>query len=583
VRDIIPNITKKSFSLKGEEKVSKAIKRFSATEKVIFTVLVGIFVLSALALLSNVNQAFMVEVPAPGGTLREGVIGTPRFINPLLALRDVDRDLSSLVYSGLLRSNGKGELVGDLAKSYTISADGLTYTFILKDNATFHDGAPVTADDIEFTIHKAQDGILKSPRRANWEGVTVEKVNEKQVKFILKKPYSPFIENTTMGILPKHIWNNVAADEFSFSNYNIDPVGAGPFKIDKIQRDSGGLPSSYELHSFDEYTGNVPHIDHVIIKFYPNEKALLEGYKKGEIESLNSISPQEAEILKKTGARIERTPLPRVFGLFLNQNQAPVFINAEVRAALNMSLNKQRIVEEGLFGYGTTINDPIPPGLLAESTTTKNASFDPEAAKALLAKNGWKPNKDGILEKKTTKETSLLQFSIITSNAPELKRAAEIAKEGWESLGAKVDIKLFDIGDLNQNVIRPRKYDALLFGEIIGRDLDLFAFWHSSQRNDPGLNIAVYVNAKVDKLLEEARTVSDRNTRIAKYTEFKETIEKETPAIFMYAPDFIYVVPPKLKGFTLGQITTPDNRFENISEWYINTDKVWKIFVGQSN
>jgi peptide/nickel transport system substrate-binding protein len=583
VRDIIPNITKKNFKLKGEEKVTGAIKRFSVTEKVIFTVLVGVFALSALMLLFNVNEAFMVEVPAQGGTLREGVVGTPRFINPVLAIRDADRDLSSLVYSGLLRSNGKGELVGDLAKSYTISEDGLVYTFILKDNLKFHDGAPVTADDVEFTIQKAQDGLLKSPRRANWEGVTIEKVNQKQIKFILKKPYSPFIENTTIGILPKHIWKSVDADEFSFSNYNVEPIGSGPYRIEKIERDSGGLPSSYELTPFKDYAGNIPHIEHIVLAFYPNEKALVEGYIRGEIESLSSISPEEAEILRQRGVRIERAPLPRVFGIFLNQNQAPVFINQEVRTALDMSLDKKRIVNEALFGYGTPIASPIAPGLITGNGTTSKVVYDPEGARALLEKNGWKLNANGILEKKTKKDTSLLQFSIVTSNAPELKRAAEIAKEEWGKLGAQVTLKFFDIGDLNQSSIRPRKFDALLFGEIIGRDLDLFAFWHSSQRNDPGLNIAMYVNSRVDKLLEEARTTSDKDMRIEKYRQFEEIISKEVPSIFTYAPDFIYIVPPKLKGFALGQITTPDNRFENVSEWYINTDKVWKIFVNQSN
>jgi peptide/nickel transport system substrate-binding protein len=185
-----------------------------------------------------------------------------------------------------------------------------------------------------------------------------------------------------------------------------------------------------------------------------------------------------------------------------------------------------------------------------------------------------------IFEKKEEMENNrnVLPFSLSTSNAPELKRSAEILKEIWEKVG-RVEVKIFETGDLNQNVIRPRKYDSLLFGEVIGRDLDLFAFWHSSQRNDPGLNIAMYTNVQIDKILENARTLTTTAERLKSYQNFAETIVKETPAIFLYSPDFVYVLPERIKGVELRNITIPSDRFVNVFKWFIDSENVWKFFV----
>ena len=151
----------------------------------------------------------------------------------------------------------------------------------------------------------------------------------------------------------------------------------------------------------------------------------------------------------------------------------------------------------------------------------------------------------------------------------------------WEDLGARVEIKAFDTINLNQNVIRAREYEALLFGEIIGRDLDLFAFWHSSQRNDPGLNIALYANIDADSLLEDARIINNKDVREKKYIAFTEEIKKDIPAVFIYSPDFLYILPKKIKGFEAQKIIIPSERFLNIHNWFIETEKVWKIFYKQ--
>lgn len=164
---------------------------------------------------------------------------------------------------------------------------------------------------------------------------------------------------------------------------------------------------------------------------------------------------------------------------------------------------------------------------------------------------------------------------------PDLKQAAELVKNSWKALGAQVDIKVYEQNDLYQNIIRPRKYDALLFGEVIGKDRDLYAFWHSSQRNAPGLNVAMYANSKVDKLLEDMRTTSDEGVRMAKYAQFDQALRADLPAIFLYVPDFVYAVPKSVRGIKLGSMAVPSDRWNGIEKWYTETENVWKIFTNK--
>jgi peptide/nickel transport system substrate-binding protein len=205
------------------------------------------------------------------------------------------------------------------------------------------------------------------------------------------------------------------------------------------------------------------------------------------------------------------------------------------------------------------------------------------SSRALLIAKGWKPRADGILEKTTgtgkNVQTIVLAFDLATANVPELRAAAEYVRETWSSVGALVTVKIFEQGDLSQNIIRPRKYDALLFGEVIGRELDLFAFWHSSQRNDPGLNIAGYANSAADKALETMRTTNDTEKRAQLIHTLLAEFTKDIPAVFLYAPDFVYSIPNDIAGVDLGFIETPDDRFLSVPLWHKETDAVWPLFV----
>ena len=570
------------MKLPSRSEINSVFASFSKKEWVIFGVLAAALLFSTLAILQSINKSFMVSVPAEGGVIREGIVGTPRFVNPALATSPADRDLVALVYSGLLRESEE-ELVPDLAESYEVSEGDLAYTFILKNNIYFHDGTPITADDVIFTVNKVRDPVIKSPRGGNWDGAVAEKIDERTIKFTLRQPYASFLQDSTLGILPEHIWGEAPIE---LNTANTDPVGSGPFRVSKVSKQSSGVIDSYELTSFKKFSLGKPYVKKIILRFYPNENELVRALQGGEVDQAGSLTPMVAETLKGKNYRIESSVLPRIFGLFFNQNESQLFIDKNILRAIDLAIDKERIIRNVFLGYGVPIDGPIPLNLLPEKNSkTEDVSTQAERqvrAQELLAKAGWKKNAEGFLEKTTTekkkKVTTELAFSISTGNAPELAQAAELIQEDLAAIGMKVEVKTFEVGNLNQAVIRPRKYDALLFGEVISQITDLSAFWHSSQRKDPGLNVAMYTNAKVDKILEDASTLADDEARAKKYSQFEEEIKKDMPAVFLYSPKFIYAVSPDLGGLAIGEVTSPEDRFLGSYLWFTATDNIWKIF-----
>lgn len=577
------------------EKIKSYISAMRPTEK-LFTAVVGVFLIASFGYIVNfLNNKVSIEVPVRGGTYKEGVIGYARFINPLLSYSDADRDMTALIYSGLLKASPDGNLINDLAESWSVSPDGLTYDFILKPGLTFHDGQPLTTEDIEYTIDKARDAGIKSPKASSWYGVKVEKVNEREIKFTISKPYNPFIENMTLGILPKHIWKNIDNESFDLNSYNREPVGSGPYKIKRAYKNDSGIYEYYNLIPFENYAIGTPYIENLIVKFYKNENDAIVAYNNGDIQGLGGILPETASDKNNSWDKVINSPLPRTFAVFLNQSSAPVLVNKEVRKALDASVDRRYIINEILHGWGAISSGAIPEGLfqsalLSSNSSSTSASSSDETVesaitngKKILEDAGWKLNKDSVYEKQIKSggktETQTLRFSISTSNIPELKKTAELLKEIWGKMGADVKVEIFEPSDLTQKVIKPRKYDALLFGNMVGRDLDMFPFWHSSERNDPGLNIALYTNVKADKALEVARSTSDNAKKLESLQILNKEISADIPAIFLYSPEYIYATADKIQNMNISNMTVSSERFMNINKWYIETEKIWKIFA----
>ena len=535
-------------------------------EILVFVVLLIIALVSLLGIISEVNKQYSIAVPAFGGTLREGIWGAaPRFINPVLAQTDADRDLVSLIYTGLLRYDSRGAAKPALAEKYEISQDGLEYTVTLKKSPRWSDGEVLTADDILFTIGLIKTPQLLSPRRASWEGVEIKKIDERTVKFILKKPYAPFLENLTLGIIPKHLWEPVPVSQFSLVDLNTKPIGAGPYKIKSVGHDSLGSITSVVLEANKYFALGRPNIKNIEIKFYKNEEATVAVLKTGTIEAAGGLSPKSLAELKTLNLTIKSIGLQRIIAVFLNQGLKKDFVSIDIRRALDSAIDKKSLVNNILSGYGQVINGPLPLSIFTINNpeTADINTYNPDLAQSLIAK-----------------QKKLLTFQLTTANTPELVEVAHKLKEMWNKIGMNIEIKTFNQNDLEQSVIGPRRYDAFLYGEeVIGQTPDPFAFWHSSQRAYPGYNIALYANSKVDKMLENVRSAQNSEDREIIYANIQKEITKDLPAIFLFSPSYIYVVPSELGGVDIKNINTGSERFSTVYQWYLEKHYVWKLFI----
>ena len=601
--------------------------------------------------------------PAKGGNFVEGVIGSPRFINPLYApLNDIDQDLIELLFSGLMKYNEKGGVVPDLTQC-EIKEGEKVYECYLKENIFWHDGQKLTADDVIFTIKIVQDPAYQSPLRVNWLGIEVEKISDLAIRFKLKNPYPPFWEYLTLKILPKHIWENVSAQSFALSDYNLKPIGSGPYQFKELKRDESGKPISLTLISNPRYYGKIPNLSQVTFRFFEKERDLILAYQAKEIQG---FSPLDPKLSKEFCCHFSFT-LPRYFAIFFNPEKSKVLAEKGVREALNYGTNKKEILEKVLENQGEVVDSPILPEIYNFAKAHKTYPFDLEKAKEILDEIGFKETEEGkriktlkkelefqfksdlkvgsrgkeveelqkclakdpeiypsgeitgffgnstkeavilfqekykkeILEpwgfekgtglvSKTTRnklneicfekpvETLPLSFTLVTVDQPFLVEMANLLKEQWKILGVEVNIQTFDLSTLEREIIKPRNYEAILFGQVLGSILDPYPFWHSLQKIDPGLNLALYENKEVDKLLEEGRKTQGLPERKKIYEEFQNLLIEDSPAIFLLNPDYIYFVSQEIKGVKGGFIVDPSKRFSQIENWYIKTKRALK-------
>lgn len=644
------------------------LKILSKKEKKVFFVFFLMAVVGFISFSTNFYLTHTKIVPAQGGTYKEGMVGSPRFINPIYAAAfDVDRDLTELIYSGLMKYDQNGNIVPDLIERYEILEGGRLFEFYLKKDILWSDGKPLTAEDVLFTIKTIQNPSIKSPVRANWLGVKVEKISEYAIRFELSNSSATFIENSVQKIIPKHIWEDISYQNFPLSIYNLKPIGSGPYKIKKISQDSQGNITSAELVINLGYQGQKPNISELKFLFFKNEEEAVKSLKKGKIDGLTFSSPKIYQEVKKKDFSKYSLSLPRYFTVFLNTENSEILNNKEIRKALNYATNKEILVQEILMGLGNVIQSPILPEIYGFNKPETFFSYDLEKAKQILEDQGYLLDVDGIRKKKfekkpafqftrnlsinskgnevselqkclakdtevypdgtisgffgsktkaavirfqekykseiltpnnltsgngnvlsstrkklnalcaaTTQETLTLSFSLITVEQKTLVEVANYLKEQWREIGVELKIKTYEISSLEQDIIKPRNYEMLLFGEVLGAIPDPFPFWHSSQVNDPGLNLAGYKNKKSDKLLEENRQSMDEIERQKKLESFQEIIISDVPAVFLYSPQYLYLVSKEIKGLTDKIITDSSQRFSLIETWYIKTKRAWK-------
>lgn len=575
IRKIVSGFSKlRFFKL---EHVVLIINRFQRREKIFFFSLLALFFLNFFL----TSFAFYLDrteaTPAHGGTYTEGMIGAPRYINPILAQSQTDKDLVKLVFAGLYKYDGKGNFLSDIAASgLQISTDQKQYTISLKPNLKWHDGRPITADDVVFTIETLQNPDYQSPLRSQWQGIRVEKVDELTVTFINRSISAPFLTNLTLGILPKHIWSNISAAEFQLSKFNLEAVGSGPYFVKEINKSIDREITSVALESYSNYSTGKAFIEQIICKFYPNTDEALFALRTKDVEGLGFIpSEKKAYVDAKRNLNVLKIPTNEYQALFFNLTRtSKVLGDRNVRQALATALNRQNFIDTVFSGLAKPTHGPIMPGQIGYNQDVEKVNqYNVTAANELLEKSGWTRNPEtGIRNKGNV----LLQFTITVNDFVFNVEGAKNLKEQWKQIGADVNVNVVPTTDFAAQYIRPRNFDALLFIESTGADPDPFVFWHSSQSQDPGFNIAQYKNTMVDRLISEGRSTLNASERREKYKEFQYLISIDLPAIFINQSYFVYEQNPKIKGVAIETLANPENRFYDVSHWYIQTQRIWK-------
>jgi len=357
-------------------------------EKIIFLVCLIAFAFSFLFLFISAYNYKTKIVPKSGGVCTEGIVGQPRFINPILQSNDTDRDLVELLFSGLMKYEKNGEIAPDLIQDYEVHKNGTMYEVTLKQDIFWHDGKEITADDVIFTIKTMQDPSFKSPEIANWLGIQVKKLSNSKILFELKEPYFPFLERLTVKIAPKHIFEKISPENFALTAYNLEPIGSGPFKFKNIQYGQSGKIISFGLIKNQNYFDKVPYLDEIKFLFFDNQENLINAFKRGQIQGLTISEPSLIESLKTNKAGLYSISLPRYFAIFLNPKKSAFLAKDKVRQALGLAINKSEILEQALNNHGKITGSPILPDFYGFSPPETKAEFNLEKSKTLLQESG---------------------------------------------------------------------------------------------------------------------------------------------------------------------------------------------------
>jgi len=561
------------------DKFISLIENQKPSDRLLMRVLFFVTLFAGIFFLFTINQQNSSPTPTRGGVLKEGIVGIPRFVNPALAITRADQDATALLYSGLLKINPEGDLEPDIAESVIVSEDGKTYTVIVRKDRAFHDGKPITARDAIYTISLIQNADLKSPLRGNWSEVVIEEVGEYEFTATLPDPYSPFMENFTIGIMPQHIWSSLPIEQLPFSQHNTEPVGSGPFSIKQVKRNEAGLISSYVLKP-EPNNQTDPNLDSIELIFFQNETDLFAAFLNKEINSSIYLGNENIAKVANNNRHVLTQPLPRVFGIFFNQNRSAALRDKSAREALSLAVNRDRLVSEVLGGYGVPITKPIietTDGLNLTSAEDES-EYSMQAAIDTLLAGGWKQNEDKIWEKKIDNSLETLSLTIKTSNNDIFEKTVDLVAEDWKKLGVEVQTEQYEQTGLVQSVIRTRDFQALLFGLDMNRTQDLYPFWHSSQKSDPGLNVAQYTNIAVDRLLEKTRNTQGKEERRQLLSDISAVIAEEHPAVMLFAPSVTYVLDKTVITSPIKSIGKPSDRFMNVSSWHAKSEIVWPIF-----
>jgi peptide/nickel transport system substrate-binding protein len=528
------------------------IHLLSVKEKVGLIAATGLFVASAITNSTLTIQEQSILIPVTGGVYKEGIVGQPIAINPVISANPVDRDISALIYSS----------ISSLTTNIESGSENPLYTVKIEEGLKWSNEQPLTSDDIIFTIETIQNPEAGSPLYKNWEGVITERISELQVQFTLPGRYSFFEENLqNTRVIPKHIFGTIPPANLKLSTYNLEPIGSGPYKLHSISKRKDGFITDYRLAINENFNSVPPFIEEVHIKFFETKAESYRALAQKEIDGFGDLDAPPQTITQSVSTHV--IPMARYYAIFFNPNINPFLKDKNLRVALRDAISPNHVIQE-VFG-NNAVAKPIQSPIIKSSNSANITAPTPEELSSISSTISQ------------IKRSETLSLTLVVPQIDFLEKTAKIIQQSWQKIGVdELNIISLPLSDLLENVIEPNNYEMLLFGNIVEKPKDIFPFWHSSERFYPGLNLALYKSGNADTLMERIRQTDDSEKREEYLTELENTIIEDAPATLLYTLPYTYTHSDKLGGFKPPRslITAPHQRFHNITEWYIETARV---------
>ncbi|HXH04862.1 MAG TPA: peptide ABC transporter substrate-binding protein [Candidatus Nitrosotenuis sp.] len=547
----------------------KNVRRHALAWLLLMGLLIGISGLQMMTYQDSYNKV----AASSGGTYAEGVTGPLETINPLFAATSAEKSANELIFSGLLGYDRDNKLRGDLADTWRIENNGARYVFDLKQNVRWHDGAPVTADDIVFTIDRIKNPLTRSALYNTWRNVDVKKISKYSVSFDLTAPYAPFAHALTLGIIPKHILNSVPPEAMREDNFNRSPVGTGAFVFNRLQLiDPDQARVVLYLSSNHEYLRGAPKLERFQMHVYKDREQVKQAFLTSEINAaadLASSDLKQIRVEKPDAQDSGSTIYDGTYALF--RTDSDILQDVKVREALRFATDRKKVLGS-INGYGKELEGPLLSDHYSSIASKKQPGFDIESAKKKLDEAGWVVKGDKRV--KDGKDLRLIVVSPQSGDYPEILKATTA---NWRSLGITIETQLVPAETIQQNVLLPRAYDVLIYELEIGVDPDVYAYWHSSQAGPRGLNLSNYKSEAADEALTSAQSRSEDNLRRPKYESFVDTWIRDVPAVALFQPSLHYVTTGSSETLKQNTIVSDSiGRYRSIELWTIQTQTFYK-------
>ncbi len=542
------------------------VKRFAFGWIALVLLLGGTTSLQAVGL----SSTYQTKQPIDGGSYHEGLLGAFSTANPLYATGAVDSAVSRLLFAGLFKYDNNNKIEGDLAKDYSVDATGKVYTVRLRKGLVWHDGKPLTADDVVFTYRTMQKPDARSVFQGSMRGVSIDKVDSHTITFSLSSALSSFPGSLTGGILPEHILGTITPSELRASSFNtVEPIGAGAFKWQHLQlsdNSSGeGTAATISLEHFENYHEGAPKINRFNIHTYETVDDLLNALESREVNAIAGLKSAPRELLDKKDINIQSFQSTAAMMTFFNTQASNVVNDVAVRRGLMYATGRRAIIQR-LNQSLKIVRAPVLNDQFAYDKAYAQPLQDIAKANETLTQAGWVAGKDGI----RVKDGKRLSINLYAEDTPDNQIVTDEMKNQWREVGAEAIITL-QPSMYFQITLQTRGYDAVLHGVSIGTDPDVYAYWHSSQAADGGMNLSNYKSTTADTALEAGRTRQDETQRALKYKPFLKAWYDDVPAIGMFRPRIYYVTRGPVFGLDEHLLNTDADRYNTVEHWQIRT------------